>query len=750
MSANGSLSATEMESKWASVTDQSGIFAGKGGYDITVGNNTDLKGAVIASKAEDTGKNKLDTGTISFSDIKNKADFKVTHVAISGGTAGPGAPTAFKDSDSDSSTTKSAVEKGELIIRNQDQQKQDINGLSRDTDSANNPLKQIFDKQKELDKIETVELIKDIAQQAKSVVKKYDRIEAQKEVDKNKDALTRAEAEKRYKHLSDEEKAKYASFEQYYSANEDSIYYALVDTQLKANKDKNLGAMGGNVSKGIDTAMAIVTGVITGDITGSLAGASAPWIAEQIKLHTGHADEKGNWVTDDIAGNLIAHAILGAVVAELQGGPSIAGGVGAVAGELAAKLIREQLYGKDVKDLTEAEKQNISALAQLAAGLAIAAGGGDTGAAGAAIAAGKNAVENNYLNSSDHQTKESLKYKEKNGTITDSEKLKLLELQIKDESTTNALLEACVDANSQACATERQNAYDALKTYRRYTYLYPVETQIGYQEINHLLKSTSKEANELRSIYDGVVLSFQRWGYNEEDAQKMAGYYMGSMMTVHGVVGAGITLPRIQKVFGNTKQLIGKTATNAGKGTAANKPLDKTDLELQHGKGNVEQGGGNYKETKDKILDNQAANQKANESSKFGENVAKEQQINAGKGASASSNPIINPATNKVVTEHIIVSSGKAPHTSTPNSIYEVSRADGSKSVTYYDANGRTFSREDYGQIHPHGQMGLGSDGRVVPHEHKITYNDKGFVTGRYYRKLSSNGKPIGDWIKEK
>ena len=72
------------------------------------------------------------------------------------------------------------------------------------------------------------------------------------------------------------------------------------------------------------------------------------------------------------------------------------------------------------------------------------------------------------------------------------------------------------------------------------------------------------------------------------------------------------------------------------KGTAANKPLDKTDLELQHGKGNVEQGGGNYKETKDKILDNQAANQKANESSKFGEHVAKEQEINAENGTTAT------------------------------------------------------------------------------------------------------------------
>ena len=71
---------------------------------------------------------------------------------------------------------------------------------------------------------------------------------------------------------------------------------------------------------------------------------------------------------------------------------------------------------------------------------------------------------------------------------------------------------------------------------------------------------------------------------------------------------------------------------NAVKGPTANQPLDKTDSELQHGKGNVEQGGGNYKETKDKILDNQAANQKANESSKFGEHVAKEQEINANSG----------------------------------------------------------------------------------------------------------------------
>ena len=46
--------------------------------------------------------------------------------------------------------------------------------------------------------------------------------------------------------------------------------------------------MGNDFSKGVDSAVSIITGIITGDITGGLAGASAPWLAEQIKLHTGH------------------------------------------------------------------------------------------------------------------------------------------------------------------------------------------------------------------------------------------------------------------------------------------------------------------------------------------------------------------------------------------------------------------------------------------------------------------------------
>ena len=133
-------------------------------------------------------------------------------------------------------------------------------------------------------------------------------------------------------------------------------------------------------------------------MTGGLAGASAPWLAEQIKLHTGHMGEDGKWQTDDIAGNLIAHAILGAVVAELQGNSALSGGVGAVSGELASKAIINTLYGgKDASELTEDEKQTLSALSQLASGLAVAAGGGNFGDASAAINSSKNAVENNTV-----------------------------------------------------------------------------------------------------------------------------------------------------------------------------------------------------------------------------------------------------------------------------------------------------------------------------------------------------------------
>ncbi|MGM7765271.1 hemagglutinin repeat-containing protein, partial [Yersinia enterocolitica] len=87
-SANLSMSRDKLHSNFDSVQEQTGIFAGKGGFDITVGEHTQLDGAVIASTAT-ADKNTLDTGTLGFSDIANKADFKAEHQGGSLSTGGP-------------------------------------------------------------------------------------------------------------------------------------------------------------------------------------------------------------------------------------------------------------------------------------------------------------------------------------------------------------------------------------------------------------------------------------------------------------------------------------------------------------------------------------------------------------------------------------------------------------------------------------------------------------------------------------
>ncbi|CAM3590969.1 hypothetical protein RABR111495_01845 [Rahnella bruchi] len=76
-----------MNSDYASVTDQSGIFAGNGGFDISVGNHTQLNGGVIASDAT-SDKNRLDTGTLGWNDIRNKADYSVESSSASMSSSG--------------------------------------------------------------------------------------------------------------------------------------------------------------------------------------------------------------------------------------------------------------------------------------------------------------------------------------------------------------------------------------------------------------------------------------------------------------------------------------------------------------------------------------------------------------------------------------------------------------------------------------------------------------------------------------
>ncbi|WP_165691498.1 VENN motif pre-toxin domain-containing protein, partial [Chromobacterium violaceum] len=96
--------------------------------------------------------------------------------------------------------------------------------------------------------------------------------------------------------------------------------------------------------------------------------------------------------------NVMAHALLGATLAQLKGESAAAGAAGGATAPIVAELLLTQLYpGKKVEDLNESQKQTISALTTMAGSLAGSLAGGDSAGALTGAQTAKNEVENNYL-----------------------------------------------------------------------------------------------------------------------------------------------------------------------------------------------------------------------------------------------------------------------------------------------------------------------------------------------------------------
>lgn len=95
----GSVNQSKMHDDYASVQEQSGIRAGDGGFQVTVGGNTDLKGGVISSTVASAGTSSLVTGTLISSDVSNHAIVSASTAGIGGGftVAGNGGAATGKE-----------------------------------------------------------------------------------------------------------------------------------------------------------------------------------------------------------------------------------------------------------------------------------------------------------------------------------------------------------------------------------------------------------------------------------------------------------------------------------------------------------------------------------------------------------------------------------------------------------------------------------------------------------------------------
>lgn len=259
-----------------------------------------------------------------------------------------------------------------MIVRDTDKQQQDVTTLNRDTDHANDgSISPIFDKEKEQNRLKQAQLIGEIGSQAMDIIRTQGEIAGLK-AQKEPGALAQAREQ----------------------LTKDGKPASDADVMQRAyNNAMQQYGTGSDLQKVVQAVTGALTALAGNNLAGALANGASPYLATEVKKRVGE---------DNVAANAMAHAVLGAVTAQLNNQSAAAGGLGAGGGELAARLIAGELYpGKTVAQLSESEKQQVSALSQLAAGLAGGLATGDTGGAVTGAQAGKNAVENNALSAND-------------------------------------------------------------------------------------------------------------------------------------------------------------------------------------------------------------------------------------------------------------------------------------------------------------------------------------------------------------
>ncbi|KAA5919639.1 filamentous hemagglutinin N-terminal domain-containing protein [Achromobacter xylosoxidans] len=560
VSANASTGA--INSDFKSVTEQTGLRAGDGGFQIDVQNNTRLIGSVIASsdRAIADGLNLLTTGTLVTEDIGNRAKYRGSQVSVGGGFGfggGKGADTGLgtsKDGDvaggagkqhgssiatdgsgfgmgtpvvvaargSGGSTTQSAVSAGEIVIRDEAAQ-QDLTGmtaaqtvaaLNRDASDTLNALKPIFDKEK-------IEAGFEIASEASRQVGQFltNRAREAKELE---DALeTEAEGPRR------------VQLEQAY-------------------EDAKKWQPGGENRRWLTAIMGAATGNVTGTAGDAIQAAAVNYLqglgATEVKklvaqMEPGPGGE---------AARAALHAIVGCAGAAGTGASCSAGALGAGVGSVLNALLDE-----DGKKLNPAEKEQRSNLVQsLVAGISTAVGADAVVATHSAASE----TENNHLTVLQHEARIRESMQCKDAACRDEVRDRYADLSKKQRA-------ELVNCEGSECTQSAQKlaalaaSYDA----RARELLEKSRREGGLSEADREeLKAVKGMSLLIQSDHNEVLRHAILSG--SEEAKKEA----WNSIATEGALGAAAAVGAVRpnKISGNTKAPIGQK----GKGSALPAP----------------------------------------------------------------------------------------------------------------------------------------------------------------------------------
>ncbi|WP_242628962.1 hemagglutinin repeat-containing protein [Xanthomonas oryzae] len=412
--ASGYASGAKANGNYLGVVEQSGLFAGNGGYHVTAGKVNLIGGAIASTNA---GASELTADSLTFTDLKNRMDYSASSGSISGGfgstgtqktdangnpvqqsvgeqsrdignniangnygkanTASmmPGVP--MHESGSDTTYTRATLTEGTIKIGGKTTTAA-ATGINTDASAAHEAVATLPDVRKILGEQQAMAAaIGTVVQTGVSIRNDINASidEAQRQ---KKEAKAVLEDPVLSASLTPEQKVQLAII--------------AVEADKETARLQKVGVLVSSITGGISVASGS-TGQI---LAGTLAPVASYQIGQYFKENATRNDvDGGNRGEEGSASHLLAHSVLGAAIASAGGGSELIGAITAAGAEAAAPALAKFLYGRDSNDLNADEKSTISAVVGLG-GAVLGSFTDDLRGAIVGSSIAKNAVDNNW------------------------------------------------------------------------------------------------------------------------------------------------------------------------------------------------------------------------------------------------------------------------------------------------------------------------------------------------------------------